>query len=75
MNILQGDISMNIIKKEPPIFFNAETLAAYLNVKKQTIRLWTMQGRLKHYKFGRACRYKREEIDEWIAEQRVKADK
>jgi excisionase family DNA binding protein len=65
-------MSNNTNETQNSIFFSASSLAEYLGVKPQTIRLWTMNRLLPFYKVnGTAVRYKREEIDTWLKNQKV----
>lgn len=48
-----------------------EELAAYLGLAKATLREWTWQRRIPFVKLGRAVRFRRAEIEAWLAQQSV----
>ena len=43
------------------------TLAKYLKVNPQTIYNWVSQGKIPHVKIGDLLRFKKSDIDKWIA--------
>jgi excisionase family DNA binding protein len=44
-----------------------EELAAYLGLKKATLREWCWQKRIPYVKLGRAVRFRLTEIDGWLS--------
>ena len=48
-----------------------EQAAKYLGVKRQTLALWRCTGRygLRFTRVGRAIRYSKSDLDEWLAER------
>lgn len=49
----------------------AEQLTQYAKVGLQTIRNMTSNGKIPFVKFGRAVRYRKDEVDEWMKAHRV----
>lgn len=45
-------------------------VAEYLNLKERTIYQWSQQGKIPSFKLGTVWRYRKEDIDLWIEEQR-----
>jgi excisionase family DNA binding protein len=45
---------------------NAQQVADYLNVKKNTIRIWSSAGKIPVVKLGRSARYRLDAINRWI---------
>ena len=53
-----------------------EEAADYLGLKPQTLAAWAHQGQGPPYlKLGRAVRYDQTDLDGWLAERRVLADR
>jgi len=46
-------------------------LAEYLSMAERTIYLWAQQGRVPAFKLGTAWRFRKSEIDAWMATQRT----
>jgi excisionase family DNA binding protein len=44
-------------------------LAKYLQLDEITIRKWTCQKRVPHYKIGKSVRFDLDSIDKWLEEQ------
>ena len=49
---------------------NARDAAAYLRVSLSTIRRLVQDGELPHYRLGKMVRFRRREIDGWLALRR-----
>jgi excisionase family DNA binding protein len=47
------------------MWLTADEIAAFIKVKKPTIRLWTRQG-MPHLKAGRLVRFNREQVLTWL---------
>jgi excisionase family DNA binding protein len=52
-------------------FFTIEQLSEYLNLKRSTLYLQVETGQIPHYRIGRLLRFKKAEIDEWLASHRI----
>ncbi|MBP7582406.1 MAG: helix-turn-helix domain-containing protein [Spirochaetes bacterium] len=50
---------------------NGKQLANYLNISNQTVRLWTSQKKIPHYKIGRSVRYDLDEINSFLQEHSI----
>ena len=48
--------------------FDVPTAAKFLGVKKSTIRAWCLRKRLRYFKAGRAVRFRRSWLEEFIAQ-------
>ena len=46
-------------------------VAAYLNLRERTIYDWAQRGKLPAYKLGSAWRFRRADIESWLAQQRI----
>jgi excisionase family DNA binding protein len=57
----------------PPEFLTPEEAAAYLNVQVQTLALWRCTRRypVPYAKIGRSVRYKRSDLDRFIASRTI----
>jgi PTS system nitrogen regulatory IIA component len=44
-------------------------IAEYLRVNSNTVRRWIRKGEIPAFKVGTDYRFKRDEIDKWIAEK------
>lgn len=52
------------------VIFNTNEAAAYLRVSAAVVRLWRTQGRgATYFRAGRLIRYRKSELDRWIARQ------
>jgi excisionase family DNA binding protein len=49
---------------------SVKELAEYLQVDMSTIYLWSQRGQIPAMKVGKAWRYRRSEIEEWLNRQR-----
>jgi excisionase family DNA binding protein len=49
----------------------AAEVAELLAVKESWVREWTRDGRLPHLRLGRYRRYRRQDIERWLEEQRA----
>jgi excisionase family DNA binding protein len=47
--------------------FDVPAAAKFLGVKKATIRAWCLHKRLRYFKAGRAVRFRRSWLEEFIA--------
>ena len=45
---------------------NIEEIAEYIQVHKDTVRLWIKKGEIPAHKIGKQWRFKISEIDEWV---------
>ena len=52
-------------------YLNTHQAAAYLGVVPMTVYRLVKQRRIAHYKIGAALRFRKEELDEFMAAQRV----
>jgi len=54
---------------DPPSFLTNNEAASYIGVKPQTLMLWRMTKRyqIPYTKVGRNVRYRREDLDAWLA--------
>jgi excisionase family DNA binding protein len=50
---------------------DTKQLSALLNIPAKTIRNWTSQKKIPHYKLGALVRFNRKEISEWYEARRV----
>ena len=67
---VSGD-SQNSNRDDPlSRFLDVQTIADYLGIKASTLYSMVEGKKLPHYKVGRLIRFKRSEIDEWMAGQR-----
>jgi len=48
------------------IYLTAYEVAVFLKLAVQTIRRYTMKKLIPFHKIGRAVRYKKSEIEEWV---------
>lgn len=53
-------------------FLNVNELAIYLGLSPDTIRAWVKTGRIPSSKLGRAVRFDKYKIDEWLKDKEVK---
>ena len=49
------------------MFFTVKELSEYLQIKSSTLYSWTSKGVIPHYKVHGLIRFKKDEIDLWIA--------
>lgn len=47
-----------------------QDVAGYLQLKERTIYAWVQKGKIPGFKLGNTWRFKREDIDLWIEEQK-----
>lgn len=47
----------------------AQEVAAMLKVKVTTVRRWYREGKLRGARVGRALRFRRDEVERWLAEK------
>lgn len=52
---------------------NIDELAKYLRLEKQTIYNWLHMKKISGIKVGRVWRFEKDEIDNWLKSQTVKA--
>ncbi|MDD5036689.1 MAG: helix-turn-helix domain-containing protein [Methylococcaceae bacterium] len=57
--------------KTPIPFLDREQAAEYLGVRPQTLASWATTGRynLPMIKVGRLCRYRKDDLDAWLAKR------
>jgi len=54
----------------PSVFLNTAEAARILNLKTGTLEVWRVYGRGPvFYRFGRAIRYRREDLEQWAAQR------
>lgn len=58
---------MNMIDADPDIL-TLDEVACYLRVTKRTLYRLAQEGRLPAFKLGGVWRFRRAELDQWIAE-------
>ena len=47
-------------------WISLEEAAAYLGVKKETVRAWIKKTDIPAHKIGKLWKFKRSELDEWV---------
>ncbi len=52
-------------------YLSIKEAANYLNIKEKTLYARAAARQIPHYKIGRLLRFKKEEIDAWMHEQKV----
>ena len=52
-------------------YFNQHEAAKYLGLSKSTVSLMTSRGDLPHYRIGRAVRYTKQDLDNFMKSHRV----
>jgi excisionase family DNA binding protein len=64
-------------KGEKQMFITTTKVAEMLGVTSQTVRVWSEEGRLPSYQYGRGRwrRYRLEEIEDFCSEKRTPAEK
>lgn len=62
----------NMEEKErtPEKLMTLQEVADYLQIKERTIYQWAQLGKIPGFKLGNIWRFKREDIDTWIEEQK-----
>ena len=64
------------IINEPKLLMNVQQASIYLGIKVATLYEWVSMRRIPHFKIGgRALRFDRYVLDQWIEEQHVKASR
>jgi excisionase family DNA binding protein len=48
---------------------NLEDTAALLGVQPRTVRAWVAAGKLPHYRVGWLLKFKRDELEAWLAKR------
>ena len=58
---------------DSPALLTRDEAAKYLGVASQTLAIWAMNGRygLRFIKVGRLCKYRRTDLDKWLASRTV----
>jgi excisionase family DNA binding protein len=56
-------------------YINIEQLADCLSISVFTLYSWVHQKKIPYYKFGKAVRFKMQEINEWIENNRIETFK
>lgn len=56
-----------------PALLTRDQAAGYLGVAPQTLAIWAMSGRygLRFIKVGRLCKYRKSDLDKWLASRTV----
>ena len=54
---------------------NVKELSAYLKVKPSTLYAWAAREMIPHYKVHGLLRFRKDEIDSWVASFRLERDK
>lgn len=58
-----------------PELLTIDEVSAYLKVPVETLRKWRAEGRGPNaVKLGRHLRYRKDEVDRWVAEQEANGD-
>ncbi len=52
-------------------YLDAEEAAQYLGIKPFTLRVWSRQGRINHYRAGRLLRFKKADLDSFMKKEFV----
>ena len=60
---MKGDNMDQIIMDS---WISLEEAAAYLGVKKETVRAWIKKTDIPAHKIGKLWKFKRSELDEWV---------
>ena len=47
-------------------YMTGEEVADYLQIRRETLYRWLKAGRLPGHKVGRAWRFAKQELDEWV---------
>jgi excisionase family DNA binding protein len=50
-------------------WLSVDEVAAYLGIKRDTVYKWIGKKRMPAHKVGRLCKFKNEEVDEWVRVQ------
>lgn len=50
------------------VYLNVFDLALYLSVKESTVRKWVLLRKIPFVKIGKLVRFKKTEIDSWLAD-------
>lgn len=50
-------------------WLSVEEIAAYLGIKRDTVYKWIKRRELPAHKAGRLWRFRKEQIDRWVANQ------
>lgn len=58
------------MEKNVPLMTVLE-LAAWLNLKESTIRKWVCYRKIPYISVGRAVRFRREDIEEWLKDRSI----
>lgn len=58
---------------DPPELLSRDQAAEYIGVRPQTLAIWALTGRysLPMIKVGRLCKYRRENLDQFLARNTV----
>lgn len=58
---------------DPPELLSRDQAAEYIGVRPQTLAIWALTGRysLPMIKVGRLCKYRREDLDQFLARNTV----
>ena len=47
-------------------FFNAKEISTYLGVSEESIRKWTLRGKIPFVKLGKSLRFDMIKIESWV---------
>ncbi len=50
---------------------NVKQVAAHLQLKESTVYTWAQEGKIPAIKIGRTWRFRRSDLDAWLAAQKV----
>gem|GEM_PF-1705772 len=59
------------LQPDLPEYVSPEDVAKLLRVAKSSVYGWVRRGELPHYRIGRLLRFKRVDLDRFLAERRV----
>jgi len=68
-----GKVVLEILKQGAGVetYLTANEVADFLRLSEQTIRRYTMKKEIPFHKIGRAVRYKKSEIEQWVEKLEV----
>lgn len=58
---------MNTHDTDTPVLYTTEQIAEMVQVHPTTLRDWSREGRIRHYRFGRVLRFRVAEVLEDLA--------
>lgn len=57
--------------KKEKFIMNANELARYLNIHRETVYLYAKSGKIPAFKIGYSWRFKKDSIDKWMSEKEM----